>query len=266
MLHTLVRQPCYTPLSVGIAGEQRLRNVEKLIDIVDDFESQAGGTLRDVVVLLRSQALLDRDEGDAELPDDGAVQLLTVHRAKGLEWPVVIVPDTHVQLDRSVEETQGRRGGSDHTRLAVGRQRVNGEASPQVAMSYRRADRSTYKTLLWRRIERDTTARGRAEMRRLLYVAFTRAKEHLILLTQGVHTDTGVALDDGKTWGDWIHAILIDGDVTRGSVPFYERMAVAPMERIVNPVDAPEEISDEVDLSRVWRSVDAPVGAEGTGP
>jgi ATP-dependent helicase/nuclease subunit A len=101
------------------------------------------------------------------LEADDAVTLTTIHGSKGLEWPVVVLPD----LDRRVSPR------SDPVlydpELGVGVDLGDDEEEP----------------VLHRLIsERKVMLEG-AELRRLFYVALTRAGDHLILTTTDVGTN-----------------------------------------------------------------------------
>ncbi len=93
------------------------------------------------------------------------VTLMTMHKSKGLEFPIVIVADTA----RKFNTADGRETVLCHKELGLGFKCTDV------------AKRVQYPTLardaVARRIERDTLA----EEMRLLYVALTRAKEHLIV-------------------------------------------------------------------------------------
>jgi ATP-dependent helicase/nuclease subunit A len=90
---------------------------------------------------------------------EDAIQLMTAHKAKGLEWQVVIVPF----LSRQV-----RTGSSRYPRAI---QSIE-ESVPQIAFN---------KTDLSTELERELKASDRQKMERVLYVALTRAKHSLVL-------------------------------------------------------------------------------------
>ena len=82
------------------AGEQALANVLHVAELARQYESHGGMSFRGFVEELREQA----DGGQAaEAPilEEGSdgVRLMTVHKAKGLEFPVVILADMTAKLN-----------------------------------------------------------------------------------------------------------------------------------------------------------------------
>lgn len=91
------------------AGHQALANVRRVIDMARQFEMEGGLSFRGFVEDLTTQA--ERAESaEAPVLEEGAegVRLMTVHTAKGLEFPVVILADmtanlSHENPDRHVD-------------------------------------------------------------------------------------------------------------------------------------------------------------------
>jgi ATP-dependent helicase/nuclease subunit A len=84
------------------AGDQVLANVYRISDLARNFEVSGGVSFRGFVEELTAQA--DRDEGaEVTVLEEGAegVRLMTVHGAKGLEFPVVILADIGAHLGPS---------------------------------------------------------------------------------------------------------------------------------------------------------------------
>jgi ATP-dependent helicase/nuclease subunit A len=145
-------------------GERRLANVQKLLRLARRFEADEGRDLRaflDHAERLASAAAIEPDAPvDGAAPD--AVRLMTVHAAKGLEFPVVCVADLGRQPSLRTPDllVDGERVG---IRL-VGVE--DGKSTPALAYEALRAERR---------------AREEEEEERVFYVAMTRARELLVL-------------------------------------------------------------------------------------
>ena len=142
------------PLVPG--GERLRRNMDKLLADAHRSELVSVAEFLEYVAALRD---VGARESEAPTEAGGALQLMTIHKAKGLEFPVVVLADAGY--------TGGFRsapGYLDHE-LGLLLNLYDGEAQP---LSFRLA--------AWREAEQEA-----AEERRLLYVAATRAREKLLI-------------------------------------------------------------------------------------
>jgi ATP-dependent helicase/nuclease subunit A len=151
-------------------GQRRLANVRKLMRLAREHEAAHGPDLRGFLELVTRRARAAFGAGDAresEAPVEGealdAVRLMTIHRAKGLEFEVVCVADLGRGPRWRAELIRVGRDGRFGLRLA----------EPGTG---RRESALDYKALGEERV----AAEAREE-RRLFYVAMTRARERLIL-------------------------------------------------------------------------------------
>jgi ATP-dependent helicase/nuclease subunit A len=149
-------------------GQRRLANVRKLMRLGRQHATAHGPGLRsflDLVVLRESAWIADPDQSEAPVESEGldAVRLMTIHRAKGLEFPVVCVAD----LGRAPRWSAPliRVGGGGRVGLRLARPGT-GRKEPGLA----------YEALA----DEERAAAAREE-RRLFYVAMTRARERLIV-------------------------------------------------------------------------------------
>ncbi len=146
------------------AGDRRMANVRKLMRMARDYEAEQGRDLRGFIDAVAERDLIAEREGEAPLEAEqlDAVRLMTVHRAKGLEFPVVCVAD----LGKDGREEAGALRISDDGQIglrlaSLGAGAVDTEELERIKLAQREADE--------------------AEERRIFYVAATRAEEHLIL-------------------------------------------------------------------------------------
>jgi len=167
----LDRALAHTGYELHVAGlpdaRRRLANVRKLMRFAREWQGASGSNLRGFVDLLQARA--GGGERESEAPVEGealdAVRLMTIHRSKGLEFPVVCVADLGRQVMPRVGALVkvGRDGESLGLRLRRPgfAERVNVLAYDQVKAHERELEL--------------------AEERRLFYVAMTRARERLIV-------------------------------------------------------------------------------------
>ena len=146
-------------------GERRLANLRKLMRLAREYERAEGRDLRGFLAYAATRDLAAAREGEAPLESEGldAVRLMTIHRAKGLEFPVVCVADL------------GRQGGGRTERLLLG---ADGAVGLRLSTP---GGGATVPALAFERLAAETAANEDAEERRLFYVAMTRACDRLIL-------------------------------------------------------------------------------------
>ena len=110
------------------AGTRRMANVRKLMRMAREYEADEGRDLRGFIDTLAERDVVQPREGEAPLEAEAldAVRLMTVHRAKGLEFPVVCVADL------------GKEGREDDARLRISE---DGLAGLRLASLGRRSDR-----------------------------------------------------------------------------------------------------------------------------
>ncbi len=146
----------------GYHGEQAVANLLKLRRKAGELEAEGGCTLREFLEAA-TEAVRDlEEEGESPLADEAldAVRISSIHKAKGLEFPVVILPDLH-RARRPPGEAAVRFDWPTRT-LGVRLGEVCDAGGAALAFQERE--------------------REREEAKRLLYVAATRAEEHLVCL------------------------------------------------------------------------------------
>ena len=148
-------------------GERRLANVHKLMRLARGFEAQEGRDLRGFLDhVAHVEAALGGREADAPVADGelDAVRLMSIHAAKGLEFPVVCVADLGREPNLRAPDLL-----VDGASARVGLRLLNlAHPDPLPALDYEEL-----------REERRTAQEEEED--RVLYVACTRAEDRLLL-------------------------------------------------------------------------------------
>ena len=178
------RSEFQTVIAASFDGAQRLANVQRLFTLAERFEHAGAYLIRDFVRYVREFEAIGSRESEGQIDEAAnAVKLMTIHQAKGLEFPIVIipelqrysrVPDSWFLLDR-------HRGLS--LRVPDGRGKL-------VAGS------------TFTHLEKRQALRDQFESMRLLYVAATRAEDRLIL--SGTTRDVDKLGLKTDSWLNWI--------------------------------------------------------------
>ena len=76
-------------------GERKLANTRKIVRLARDFDRQGGFTLAEFVARLRADLENEPREEQAATTDEAgaSIRLMSIHQAKGLEFPIVVLPD-----------------------------------------------------------------------------------------------------------------------------------------------------------------------------
>jgi ATP-dependent helicase/nuclease subunit A len=212
-------------------GKGRQENLKALYDRALAYErSGYRGLYRFLRVMDRLQ---DNGEDLSEArslgEEENVVRIMTVHKSKGLEFPVTIV----AQLGKQFNKRDQMQRVIFHKRYGISLDAIDV------------VTRTKTETFVKEMIRRDLDATMKAEEMRVLYVALTRAKEKLILvgtikepgkqIGQWLHVEqTGVTLSadarrEAKTYLDWVAPALLK---LEGAAPFLEQQGL--------PVIAPQ--------------------------
>ncbi|AIE75754.1 MULTISPECIES: UvrD-helicase domain-containing protein [unclassified Synechocystis] len=144
-------------------SERHLADWQGFLDTVRRLEAGSNETF---IVARRLKRLVEKKVEIKRLPLEAgnAITLMTIHGAKGLEWPVVIVPDL------------SRKSQSDHAQVCF---------DPQLGVAFKQEDESgeQQKSALYLLLAQRQQTQDLEEMKRLLYVAATRAGDRLIFTT-----------------------------------------------------------------------------------
>ena len=234
-------------------AEQELANIDKLLRITNTFSNQGFKTLYDYVSFLRDAINKLEDEAQAGLTNiSNAVNLLTLHQAKGLEFPVVFL----YKCDESSrnELTKSKSINVDKTFGLLTKVPVGGnyfgdyKSAPVIAIRDYIEERKNL-----------------AEVKRLFYVGITRAKNHLFLSATSNNDETynstsfmgllyeGLKLSPGSdeiVLEDDLTFLIHENDQYRNEdkhinvkIPVYREIELTE--------DKIEEVSDQIDRKNI---------------
>lgn len=162
-------------------GDVRQANLKALYDRARQYE-EAGfrGLFRYLQLMDKmKEDGLDLAPAKVVSEKEDVVRIMSIHKSKGLEFPVVFVADMGKAFNR--RDTQDQI--LFHNRLGIGLKQYD----PEWRMSY--------PTLIWSGIAAQLRWEGTAEEGRILYVAMTRARDQLILTGHSSHID--------RDWQRW---------------------------------------------------------------
>lgn len=177
-------------------GRRKVANLRKLIASAAAFDRSELFTLKDYVQRLQASVFEQIDEEFATTqPEAGnVVRMMSIHQAKGLEFPVVFVADAN----RACQTRTPRAVWHDQWGALVRLPDKYGESQPNLALS------------MWSHQEQKA---DEEEALRLFYVATTRAKDMLIL-SAGMDAD-------GKLQSPWMRLLNQRFDLRTG-LPKYD--------------------------------------------
>ncbi|GFI10918.1 ATP-dependent helicase/nuclease subunit A [Lachnospiraceae bacterium] len=155
-------------LAAQPGGVQREANVRMLVERAISFEKTSYRGLFHFVRYMEQLQSYQEDFGEAGITgeNEDAVRIMTIHKSKGLEFPIVIVGG----LGKSFNRQDTRSRVVIHPDLGLGVDYVDAERRVKIPLLPKKA------------LQRALDLEMLGEELRVLYVAFTRAKEKLILL------------------------------------------------------------------------------------
>jgi ATP-dependent helicase/nuclease subunit A len=205
------RLPVLELAAASLHGEQAVANLLKVKQTAAVLADRPQLTLSGFTELMVARLDEQPDEAESPLAEDSsdAVQILTIHKAKGLEFPIVVLPGLH--------QGSGRERAAPSVVYDWSTNSYGLSAGPHRTLGYLR--------VLEKQVERE-----RAERRRVFYVGMTRAKD-LLLLSGGLTTRSV-----GETVLEWL------GDIGEGEIgnPLTPTIRIGSSEIAHRVVEAPE--------------------------
>lgn len=155
------------------SGNRRYANVTMLKDRASLYESGIYKGLFNFVKYIEKINKFNIDSGEASVvsDSDNAVRIMTIHKSKGLEFPIVFLAN----IGKGFNFMDGRDRSIIHRTFGIGTDNIN--------VFKRTKEKNIIKSAISKKIELETIE----EEMRLLYVACTRAKEKLIFTANGVN-------------------------------------------------------------------------------
>ncbi|NOS71493.1 MAG: UvrD-helicase domain-containing protein, partial [Verrucomicrobia bacterium] len=153
-------------LLAGEHGVERAANVRRLLDLARQFDPYQRQGLHRFLKFIRLQEDEEFDLQPAAAPTDDAVRLMSVHKSKGLEFPVVVLASLGTNFNE--QDLRGAVLFNEQHGLCP---RITPPGSEE-----------SYQGLTHWMARRTEKRELRGEELRLLYVATTRARDHLILV------------------------------------------------------------------------------------
>ena len=211
-------------IAANFDGAQRVANVEKLFRLAEQFE-KSGQLIRDFVHYVEEFEAIGGREGEGQMDETAnVVRLMTIHQAKGLEFPVVIVPDLNREPNRreNVAFILDRHKGLS-VRVPDGRGR-------------------SVRGALFNQLQQRNRWREEFESMRILYVAATRAEDRLIFSGAVEHKKLeSITKTNSELWLAWIwQALELEAHSSSGVARFGDDVQVqVTIERNAPPAKAP---------------------------
>lgn len=146
-------------------GTARRKNLMLLFEYAQRFESAGYKGLFGFISYMRELRERGDDPGETVSADDDAVRIMSIHKSKGLEFPVVFLADTAKKFNTM----DAKKPLLIHPKLGIGAKRLD------------LVRRIEYPTLPRLAVAEAVNSENMAEEMRVLYVAMTRAREKLVI-------------------------------------------------------------------------------------
>lgn len=223
-------------------GAQRAANLDMLVERAAAFEGTSYKGLFNFIRYIEQMKKYDVDYGEAGIMDEqeNTVRIMSIHKSKGLEFPIVFVAGLGKNFN-----TQDLKGSVLlHSEWGAGLDLIDLKR------------RTKTPTFLKKMIRERTVLENLAEEMRVLYVALTRAKEKLIMTGAVEFTEDGALKmensilrpEGAKKYLDWILPCIISEDTgaVKADAPVDIRTAGAEGLRPAQTESRGEELAEDV--------------------
>lgn len=216
-------------------GLSKLANVKKLRRLAQQYCQTKQASLAEWLQNVKDLRASSSKEPAATVQADDALQIMTIHNSKGLEFDLVILP----QLDKSVK---GDAASIKYLPGKEGEQGLLGIKVPDKEMQLQNS--GVYELAKARDSELEEE-----ESRRLLYVAMTRAQKQLLMVgtvAEEKLPEAVIALPAAKGWWQQLQAVYeADWDKQESSCPWVRLLCSAALSPAVAQQGEQEQLALE---------------------
>lgn len=227
LLRLAIDQTQYLAILSGLPdGDRRRGNIEKLIQKATEYHTLSLG---EFVAYWRNLNEKEIREGEAPIEVGNALTLMTIHASKGLEYPVVFIPDAQSKEINEKSPVIYEAGGTFACKIMM--------------------DGESFKPFAYEWVNFLNMERAKAESLRLLYVAATRAGDYLYI--SGM---VNAKKDGSLSYGGWLKSVVetlrIENtvftllDEGRESNEIHDTQIIIPQHRQPAPVPTKSRITD----------------------
>ncbi len=218
-------------------------NIEKFLTLLEKEEASTGLIWKDLFSSMR--AYEEEKEGEYVIPGyQDCLRLLTVHLAKGLEFPIVFVTGA----DEFFQRPKKREG-----KIAV---LLKNDMALKIPLLQKKLRKSEKEVLKYENLKREDLDKEQEESERVLYVALTRARDHLIVSyiedekTEGVRFLSETAKKLGFPVREGASGVLFKLNLEEGEEPVREFLEPLSDVNCIREERASSEVSPSVYLER----------------
>lgn len=216
-------------------GPSKLANIKKLRRLAQQYCQTKQASLAEWLQNVKDLRASSSKEPAATVQADDALQIMTIHNSKGLEFDLVILP----QLDKSVK---GDTASIKYLPGKEGEQGLLGIKVPDKEMQLQNS--GVYEQAKARDSELEE-----AESRRLLYVAMTRAQKQLLMVgtvAKEKLPEAVIALPSAKGWWQQLQAVFeADWEKQESSCPWVRLLCAGALSPAVAQQGEQEQLALE---------------------
>lgn len=227
-------------------GDRRRENLMKLIDKACAFTRTSYSGIASFVSYIERLGQYNADEGEADTGNGGdAVRIMTIHKSKGLEFPVVFAVGLGKKFIKTSTSVEIGAGGNDISMPLIDTARHSRKETVHLAML---------------RSWKDDSELG--EELRVLYVALTRAKEKLILVGCLSEKDRDSLMEKGRN----ISTDRLSYSALKGAGSFYKVILPALVKNgyVIQSPDASDFVENEAEAAKEREDIRTLLNSEGS--